>query len=240
MLTSGELKDWLHRELSRQDKLLLVLAALGEPAQLAGIRECAKEAGFRVPTKWNESQILGASKGKAVRAPSGWELTAAGKMHLRNLGLSKISAAAMQVAVDLRVHLDKIIDPETREFVEEAISCHEAELYRSAIVMSWLGAMDILHKHVHANHLAAFNAEAKRVNGRWKPAKTPDDLGRMGEADFLDRIAAISVIGKNPKEELQKALGLRNGCGHPNSLKVGVNKSAAHIETLLQNVFEKF
>ncbi|QYX58601.1 hypothetical protein K1T73_10545 [Roseovarius sp. SCSIO 43702] len=146
----------------------------------------------------------------------------------------------MQVAVDLRSHLDKITDNETRDFVEEAIKCHEAELYRSAIVMAWLGAMDVLHKHVHAHHLSAFNIEAKRVNGKWKAAKTPDDLGRMGEADFLDRIAAISVVGKNSKEELQKALGLRNGCGHPNSLKVGANKSAAHIETLLQNVFERF
>jgi len=107
-------------------------------------------------------------------------------------------------------------------------------------VMAWLGAMDVLHKHVHAHHLSAFNVEAKRVNSRWKDAKTSDDLGRMGEADFLDRIAAISVVGKNAKEELQKALGLRNGCGHPNSLKVGANKSAAHIETLLQNVFERF
>ncbi|KIC48912.1 hypothetical protein [Tateyamaria sp. ANG-S1] len=146
----------------------------------------------------------------------------------------------MQVAVDLRAHLDKITDVETRHFVEEAIKCHEAELYRSAIVMAWLGAMDVLHKYVHSHHLSAFNTEAKRVDGRWKTAKTSDDFGRMGEADFLNRIAAISVIGKNAKEELQKALGLRNGCGHPNSLKVSANKSAAHIETLLQNFFERF
>jgi len=39
---------------------------------------------------------------------------------------------------------------------------------------------------------------------------------------------------------LKTCLDLRNGCGHPNSLKVSVNKSAAHIETLLQNIFEKF
>ncbi|UWR70381.1 hypothetical protein K4K95_15410 [Phaeobacter inhibens] len=175
-----------------------------------------------------------------MRVEAGWELTEVGKLHLRELGVSKVSPSAMQVAVDLRTHLKKISDAETRHFVEEAIRCHEAELFRAAIVMSWLGAMDVLHKHVHEHHLSAFNAEAKRVNGKWKPAKTPDDLGRMGEADFLDRLAAISVLGKNSKEELQKALGLRNGCGHPNSLKVSSNKSAAHIETLLQNVFEKF
>lgn len=242
MLKSDELKDWLHRDLPRLDKLLIVLAAADGPASVTQIKEAAASAGFREPKNknWNISQALGGSKGKAIRTDVGWELTDAGKLHLRSLGISKISPAALKVAVDLRTHLAKLTDAETRDFVEEAIKCHEAELYRSAIVMSWLGAMDALHKHVHAKHLAAFNAEAKRVNGKWKTAVTSDDLGKMGESDFLDRIAAISVIGKNAKEELKKALGLRNGCGHPNTLKVGANKSAAHIETLLQNVFEKF
>ncbi|AXX99717.1 hypothetical protein BAR1_06210 [Profundibacter amoris] len=172
---------------------------------------------------------------------SGWEITNAGKLHLRNLGVSKISPAAMQVAVDLRAHLDKISDDETRSFVEEAIKCHEAELYRSAIVMSWLGAMDVLHKYVCANRLANFNTEATRIMGRkWKVAVTSDDLGKMGESDFLNRIEGLSIIGKNVKAQLKAALDLRNGCGHPNSLKVSANKSAAHIETLLENVFQKF
>lgn len=241
MLTTDELKDWLHRDFSRTDKCLLVLAAIEGPASIQQIKDTAASAGFREPKKWNISQALGASKGKAIRSDAGWELTDAGKMHLRNIGVSKVSPAAMQVAVDLRAHLDQIADPQTRDFVEEAIKCHEAELYRSAIVMSWLGAVDVLHKHVHANHLAAFNAEATRIMGKkWKTAVTTDDIGKMGESDFLDRLEGLSVIGKNAKAQLKGALDLRNGCGHPNSLKVGVNKSAAHIETLLQNVFSKF
>ena len=48
------------------------------------------------------------------------------------------------------------------------------------------------------------------------------------------------IIGKNQKDELLKALKLRNGCGHPNSLKVGSNMVAGHIELLLLNVFEQF
>lgn len=242
MLKSDELKDWLHRDLTRLDKLLLVLATADGPSYVTQIREAAATAGFRDPKNknWNISQALGGSNGKAIRTPDGWELTDAGKLHLRNLGVSKVSPAAMQVAVDLRAYLIKIKDAGTRDFVEEAIKCHEAELYRSAIVMSWLGAMAVLHNHVHDHHLNDFNTEANRVDSKWKPAKTTDDLGKMKEGDFLDRIAAISIIGKNAKEELKKALGLRNGCGHPNSLKVGANKSAAHIETLLQNVFEKF
>jgi hypothetical protein len=157
---------------------------------------------------------------------------------LTNEGDTRISPAVVQVATDLRAELPKIVNTDTRLFVEEAIKCYEAELYRSAIVMSWLAAVDVLHKNVHQHHLAQFNAEAKRVDGRWRDAKTTDDLGRMSEADFLDRIAAISVIGKNVKKELKDCLDRRNGCGHPNSLKIGANTVAHHIEILLLNVFK--
>lgn len=239
MLKSDELKNWLHKDLERLDKLLLVLATQEGPIGVSNVVDIAVSAGFRVPKKWNVSAILGASKGKAIRT-TGWELTDAGKMHLRTLGVSSINPAAMQVAVDLRNHLSNVTDAQTRDFVEEAIKCHESELYRSAIVMAWLGAMDVLQKHVYQGHLAAFNAEASRVNGKWKTAASRDDIGKMGESDFLDRIEALSIVGKNVKAQLKACLDLRNGCGHPNSLKVSVNKSAAHIETLLQNVFGKF
>jgi hypothetical protein len=106
--------------------------------------------------------------------------------------------------------------------------------------MAWLAAMHVLKNEVHRKHLAAFNAEATRVDLKWRDAKTTDDLGLMNEASFLDRIAAISVIGKNVKEELQKCLKLRNGCGHPNSLKIGPNAVANHLEILLLNVFQRF
>ena len=106
--------------------------------------------------------------------------------------------------------------------------------------MTWLAAMGVLHQYVFQNRLADFNNEAKRIDASWKSAKTTDDLGLMKEGDFLNRLQGISVLGKNQKAELVKALGLRNGCGHPNSLIIGHNVSAAHIETLLLNVFNKF
>ena len=240
MLGVFDLKTWLHRDASRLDKLLLILATFDEPCEVKEIEMRASEAGFRISKNWNPSTILGRSKGLAIRTPDGWEITDGGKQHLRNLGVTKISPAAVQVATDLRAELTNIKDDDTRAFVEEAIKCHEAELYRSAIVMSWLAAVDVLHNHVRAKHLKVFNAEAKRVDLRWKDAKTTDDLGRMGEADFLDRIAALSIIGKNVKKELKDCLDRRNGCGHPNSLKIGANTVAHHIEILLLNVFKKF
>ncbi len=240
MLDKAELKTWLQRDLSQLDKLLLILASFDTPCQIKELKERARESGFRMPKSWNPSAQLGRSKGLAIRTPDGWEISDAGRQCLHNLGINKLSPAAVNVATDLRAELANINNTDTCAFVEEAIKCHEAELYRSAIVMSWLAAMDVLHKYVHANHLAAFNTEAKRVDTRWKDAKTTDDLGKMKESDFLDRIGALSIIGKNVKKELINCLDRRNGCGHPNSFKIGANTSAHHLEILLLNVFKVF
>jgi hypothetical protein len=60
--------------------------------------------------------------------------------------------------------------------------------------------------------------------------KTTDDIGLMKESVFLDRIAGISIIGKNVKDELQKCPKLRNACGHPNSMRISTNATANHLE----------
>lgn len=240
MLEVIVLKNWLHRDLPARDKLLLILATFDTPVQLADLRSRALEAGFKIPKKWNMSLVLARSSGLAIRVPAGWELTETGKNQLRNLGVDSASPAAMQVAADLRAHLNKVQNHTTRAFVEEAIRCHESKLYRSAVVMSWIAAVDVLYREVVANHLAAFNAEAQKTNSKWKAAVNEDGLARMGEADFLHHLVPIGIIGKNVKEELAKALKLRNGCGHPNSLKTGPNMVASHLEMLLLNVFEPF
>lgn len=193
-----------------------------------------------MPKNWNVSGILGRTKGLAIRTPTGWEIAESGKQHLMNIGVSRISPSALHVATDLRSTLAKIPDDDTRAFVEEAIKCYELGLHRSAITMSWLAAVDVLHNHILKHHLKAFNDEAKRVDQDWKIARSTDDLGRMKESNLLDRLDAISVIGKNVKKELKGCLDRRNACGHPNSLKIGANTVAHHLEILLLNVFKVF
>jgi hypothetical protein len=241
LLKIPELKTWLHQKgLTQLDKLLLVLATFETQCQIAEIKARALEGGLRIKLNWNPSSTLSKSNGLAIHNGVGWELTDAGKQHLRNLGVEHLGTGAVQIAKDLRSELANISDADTRAFAEEAIRCYETKLYRSAIVMSWLAAVDVLHKHVVANHLSAFNTAAHAFDNRWKSAKTSDDLGKMKEADFLDRLVGISVLSKNVKTELKNCLDRRNGCGHPNSLKLGTNTVAHHLEVLLLNVFRVF
>lgn len=243
MLNVEDLKVWLHQKLTKTDKLLVILSSFDQPVSVPLIRARASEAGLNVST-WNVPTFLKASGGKAIQLPGGWELSRKGHDYLANLGVLKKAPNIEKVATDFRAETLKIKDPQTRAFVEEAIACFEYDLFRSAIVMSWLSAVDVLHAYVVAHHLRDFNIQATKDWAKrkypWKIAKTSDDLGLMNEGEFIETIYKVSMIGKSVRDELHLCLKRRNGCGHPNSLKLRANTVAAHLEILILNVFVKF
>jgi len=234
------LKDWLHRDLSRANKLLIALHALGDNRTVGEIRDCCKNAGLKIPTSWNISSILKATKGRAINTGKGWELTDKGHAHLITLGIRAKVPASIEKAEELRQLIENLENDEDKEYLRETILCIEHGLNRASVVMAWSAATHILKKEVVEKHLNAFNTEAGRVNPKWRDAKTSDDLGLMKEYDFLDRLENISLIGKDVKKQLQECLTLRNSCGHPNSLKVESLKVASCVETLILNVFQRF
>lgn len=212
----------------------------GAPKTVAEITAVAKSAGLRKAKNWNISSYLARSNGLAIRTDSGWELTSEGKKRVATLAGSLADMAVPQVAVSLRSRLSTITSQDTAAFLDEAIRCYESKLYRAAVVLSWVGALSVLYDYVITHKLNDFNVEAKRRDATWRDAKRKDDLARMKEFDFLQVLNALSIIGKSVKEELEGCLKFRNGCGHPNSLKIGESRVAAHIETLLLNVFSVF
>jgi hypothetical protein len=239
MLNIDQLKNALHADgLTRKHQVLLCLAA--EPAgprPVAELRTIAVKAGLRAAKKWNLSSVLGTLGGLAIRSGDGWELTDAGEVEVARL--TGVALAPLPIST-LRKLLPKLQAADVASFVQEAIESVEARHYRAAVVLSWVGAVAVLYDHVIAKELAAFNAEAVRRDAKWRAAKTADDLSRMKEHDFLQVLESISVIGKNVKVELESCLKLRNGCGHPNSLKIAEHRVNAHLETLMLNVFTQF
>ena len=232
------LKNALHQKgLSRQSQVIIALGFTARAATVAEIRAIVANAGVRAARKWNISSVLGSLSGIAVRTNEGWELTDTGRTEFERLSGTKSTPPA---AHSLRNVLSGLGSPDVRRFVEEAISCLEGKQFRAAVVLSWVGALALLYDHVRANVLPAFNAEAVRRDAKWKAAGSSDDLARMKEYDFLQVLESISVIGKNVKVELEAALKLRNGCGHPNSLVIADHRVASHVETLALNVFAPF
>ncbi len=247
MLSDSELIDTLHKKrLPRLDSLLLILCVkAATPKEVAEIKKIGRQAGLTEIQKWNVSDILGHSKGLSIRLPEGWSITKAGREYVNKLDVfpQKKSRKMIHVASSLRDAIKNITNPDTIAFLDEAISTFETGAYRSAVVLSWVGAVSLLQDQIVQHHLSTFNAEATRKDAHWRAAKVKDDLSRMKESDFLDIIESppISLIGKNVKEELKnQCLQIRNACGHPNSFKLGENRVAAHLEVLILNVFAKF
>jgi hypothetical protein len=236
-----DLKNLLaSQDLSRKEKVLSLVAfgdQIEKPTKF--LQDLGAANGLREIKKWNVSAILASLGGLVTRLPGGWALTDKGEAEIVKLGLGKATPSKV-VQPTLRKYAIGISNPKVKEFVDEAIDALEFKLPRSAVVLSWVGAVAVLYDEVLANHLAEFNAEAGKRFPKWTAAKNADDLSSMKESHFLQILHAISVIGKNTKDELESCLKLRNTCGHPNSHKIGEHRVASHIETLMLNVFSQF
>jgi len=243
LLTLEQLKLAVHKKGVSKTNIALLCVAAGGATKVPGpqVKKLAIGAGVKGAKKINFTAHLHGADDKVFKTPDGWELTEAGCTHVAALAAAELSVSpAATEAQELRKLLPTLKSDDAKAFLLEAIVCSEQSLHRAAVVLSWVGAMAFLHDHVFAKCLAEFNTEALKKNSKWTAAKIADDLGKMKESTFLDIAETIGVIGKNVKQELEVCLKLRNGCGHPNSLKIGPNKVASHLETLAQNVYAVF
>jgi hypothetical protein len=195
--------------MSRRDQLLIALACDGTSKKVAAITQLLLNAGLRGAKNWSISKELSRAKGLAVLTQTGWELTGSGRLHVVKV-VGGPETRLADVATSLRTLLSGVTSPDVKAFLEEAVSCYEHKFYRAAIMLSWVGAIAILHQHVFDHKLAQFNAEATRrtqnSRDKWRNAVSLDDLGRMTEHEFLQVIDGIGVLDKNVRVELEKAL----------------------------------
>lgn len=241
MFDSAELKRLLARQdIARKVKILAILLANEvKPRAVSEIVAIAETHGLREIKKWNVSQMLSSTSDMVVRLPDGWEITELGIKFLAEQEVVSPSPIK-QHQIDLRKYAAVITAENTRSFIEECILALEMGLLRSSVTLSWVGAISLLYEEVLSNHLVDFNAESQKRNSKHKQIKSSDDLATIKEYDFLQIINAISVIGKNVKQELEQCLQLRNACAHPNSLNIGERRVSAHLEILILNVYQKF
>lgn len=243
MLSKEKIIELVNRTgVSRKETILLILSFNQNiPKQTREITSLGKGFGVRSIEKWNISQILIDIKDFAIKLPEGWILSSSGVQYLSDLPSINFKRKAVKiVASDLKNLISSLRNKDTQTFLHEALICFETGCYRACIVLSWVGAIHLLYNHVYVNALKDFNNEGTKRDIKWKLVKTIDDFGRTKEKDFLEMIGSIGIIGKNVKKELEICLDLRNGCGHPNSLILGENRTASHLESLILNVYTKF
>lgn len=140
----------------------------------------------------------------------------------------------------LEGRLAGLSDPQVSSFVREAIDCLNAGHLRAAVVLSWIGAVAVLQSYVVSNHLVEFNTDAKSNALLKRDSRGTSDFSRVKESDFLDSAERIGVLSNAVKKELKVCLERRNNCGHPNDYVVTETAVAAHIESLIIHVFERY
>lgn len=146
-----------------------------------------------------------------------------------------------RLIASLRAHAEAIPSTQTRQFVQEAISCAENGTSRAAIIMSWCGAVSILQEHVFVHCLSDFNSDAVANRLLKAQAKSISDLRDVSkESQFIECLARISVIDDATKRALKRCLDRRNEVGHPSEVRVAEAAVADHIDTLILNVFQRF
>lgn len=189
-----------------------------------------------------------AKDGQVAQLASGWKLLPPGYKVIEN-HFKQEAALISETRHALRMHLATIGDDQRRAFVEEAIKSFDVRAYRSAVVLSWVGAAHILQDHIISKHCAVFNAAgsarvAKAVSSGNKysftPVKSVKDFGVIGESDMLQLCQDAGILHKAEKQVLQDRLDLRNQCGHPNPLVIAEHTVAHHIEVLMLNVYSRY
>jgi hypothetical protein len=225
--------------IDRRTVVLLLLHFSSGHAMPKELCDLASKSGMPKVKKWKVSQLLNDLGDLVARFEDGWEVTSQGHSRLSELGLLE-SSPTKSPQFKLREILGKVSDTKVRGFVEEAVAALEYKLPRASVVLSWIGAVSILHREVMANHLSDFNSELAKRKIKPSEIKSEADLSLLKEYDLLQICRAIGVFDKNTKDELEGCLKLRNSCGHPSGLKFGEHKVASHIETLLLNIYEPF
>ncbi|MBM3568209.1 MAG: hypothetical protein FJX46_05565 [Alphaproteobacteria bacterium] len=155
------------------------------------IRDAGVKLGFREIQTINVNSHLNGTRGKATLLPDGWELTESGREYLLGKGCLKSVTALTPLLRKVEQYVTGITLKETKEFINESIECANRQLYRAAVVLSWIGAVSILHHYVLKNYLTEFNKEAIEKKLIKKPIKNQDGLTKIGENDFLQVIQAI-------------------------------------------------
>ncbi len=172
-----------------------------------------------------------------------WELTDTGRTAIAAfappLPVSSPAVVKQSEVAALRVKVSSIRDAEARAFASEAVDCLEIGAHRAAIVFMWVAAIHEIQERLwNASDPKSVTTAAQSHNARAKVCKKRDDLSEYNEELLLQVAHDVGVIDKNEKAELIKALGLRNGSGHPNKLRPGEHRAKAHIEDLITMLFE--
>jgi len=172
------------------------------------------------------------------------------RLHRKSLEKLKDQLETRQQNIVLKKNLvelsQKIKDPIEKDFLEEAIRCFGTRpaSKRATILLSWIAAVHHLQSFVwrKKNHLKSFN-KVLPINSPKNSIKSItkiEDFSELNEELFILKLKEAKVIDKNIHKQLVVQLGVRNTCGHPNSVSISDSKVEAFVDDVIQNVLLRY
>lgn len=211
-----------------------------EFATARAIQKCFKDCRLGSPTRIPQYLSEGIKRSEYIRAGSGYRLQ---RHHLeiisQQLGIEKRNLASHP---ELR-KLEARVTGSEKAFLKEVIDCFEAGANRAPIIMCWILALDHLCNYTFREHLAAFNAELKKVTDkrvRVTEIGSRDDFSDIPEGKLIELMRSAGVISNDVRKILDEKLGIRNSCAHPSGIEVKPSKALAFVDDLVENVVLKY
>lgn len=234
-----ELEDLIsNKKIKKTDKLLLILYHIDRPLSTAEIKKIAMDHGWRGVEQENISAFLNASR-FATLIKGHWKINSQGKAYIIEKKFVIEEVIITPIIKKLEETIKDVKDQDYRRFLGEALECLKIQSYRSAIVLSWVGAIYLLQKNVFEKHIKKFNIELLIHYPKEKIAKDFDDFLSLKDGKFLSIINKIKLISDGEYKELKACLDRRNEAGHPNSTVFDELTTAHHISQLSKIIFQK-
>lgn len=207
------------------------------------LRTLLKRASVPKATKLNLADILSRSapfvyiSGKSENRFL-WAITSSGEQHVRKLlGLSEAEAEIEHDVSGLENLIQSITDSDVADYVRESIKCLSVGALRAAVVFLWSAAVRDIQKKVMVHKKNDINTAIQKYDSKSRIIKRIDDLSYLKESTLLLVSQELGIFDKNERGELDKALDLRNKCGHPGKYKIGPKKVSSFIEDVVGILF---
>ena len=149
---------------------------------------------------------------------------------------TRVEASAQLVSL-----VGQIGDSKERGFLEEALNCYRVQANRATIIMTWLVAMNHMHKYVFSSKLQEFNQVfALNPEKKISEIKQLDDFSILTEDKFILLMKSANIISNDVRKLLVEKLGTRNSAAHPSGIEITGHKSTEFVLDIVQNVLLKY
>lgn len=128
-----------------------------------------------------------------------------------------------------------------RPYLEEAVACYSAGLYRASILMVWSATIGHLLATIHGRAggvKAIETANAARFGEArgYRAIRKVDDILYLKESQFILLGEDAGMYNRNARRLLGERLETRNLCGHPTGYVPGREETVVFVESLLLNI----